>query len=159
EAAQIILLLISPYFLASEYCHDIEMKRAIERHGAGEATIIPVILNPCDWKNSAIGKFRVSPTDGKPITKFPNVHDGYMEVVEDVRRALKTCGNVATLHQRPEPQHKVAEKVVPDRSSNLRVKRRFTDQERDEFLDSSFDYISNFFEASLQELSRRHEEI
>ena len=37
ESAKIILLLISPDFLASDYCYNIEMKRAMERHDRGEA--------------------------------------------------------------------------------------------------------------------------
>src|SRR2546421_4992594 len=48
--AQIILLLISADFLASTYCYSIEMKRAMERHNAGEARVIPIILRPVDWE-------------------------------------------------------------------------------------------------------------
>src|SRR6185295_6399426 len=52
ESAHIILLLISPDFLASDYCYDIEMKRALERHSTGEASVVPIILRPSDWKSS-----------------------------------------------------------------------------------------------------------
>jgi len=55
ERSRIVLLLVSPYFLASEYCYDVEMKRALERHEAGEARVIPVIIHPCDWQNSPFG--------------------------------------------------------------------------------------------------------
>jgi hypothetical protein len=50
ERAQIILLLVSAGFLASDYCYDIEMKRALERHEAKEARVIPIILKPVDCK-------------------------------------------------------------------------------------------------------------
>ena len=50
ESAQVVLLLISPSFLASDYCYDIEMKRAIERHDHGEAKVVPIILRPVDWR-------------------------------------------------------------------------------------------------------------
>jgi hypothetical protein len=49
NTAQIIMLLISADFLASTYCYDIEVKRAMERHNAGEARVIPIILRHCDW--------------------------------------------------------------------------------------------------------------
>src|SRR5690349_5863095 len=49
ERASIILLLISADFLASDYCYDKEMTRALERHKQGEARVIPIILRPCDW--------------------------------------------------------------------------------------------------------------
>ena len=56
NAAEIILLLISVDFLASDYCHDIELRRAMERHEAGEARVIPVILRTVDWKGAPFGK-------------------------------------------------------------------------------------------------------
>jgi hypothetical protein len=48
DSAQIILLLVSADFLASDYCYDIEMKRAMERHELREACVVPIILRPCD---------------------------------------------------------------------------------------------------------------
>src|SRR5437667_11605644 len=45
NAAQIILLLVSPDFLASDYCYGIETKRALERHQAGEVRVIRIILH------------------------------------------------------------------------------------------------------------------
>ena len=49
EAADIILLLVSPAFIASDYCWDVELRRAMERHEAGTALVIPIILRPIDW--------------------------------------------------------------------------------------------------------------
>src|SRR3981081_1929616 len=49
ETAEIVLLLVSPDFLASDYCYEREMSRAIERHNHGSSTVIPVILRACDW--------------------------------------------------------------------------------------------------------------
>src|SRR5690242_14033992 len=64
ESSQIILLLVSANFLASNYCYEIEMQRAIERHKNGTAVVIPVILHPCDWHSAPFGKLRATPTDG-----------------------------------------------------------------------------------------------
>src|SRR5712691_10572913 len=50
--AGIILLLVSPDFVASEYCWSKEMKRAMERHEAREARVIPIILRPVDWHHT-----------------------------------------------------------------------------------------------------------
>src|SRR5260370_31308568 len=50
NAAHVILLLLSPDFMASEYCYSLEAKRAMERHEAGEARVIPILLRPTDWK-------------------------------------------------------------------------------------------------------------
>jgi len=53
--ADIVLLLVSPDFLASEYCYSREMLLAMERHQRGEAKVVPVILRACDWKGSPFG--------------------------------------------------------------------------------------------------------
>src|SRR5205814_10402112 len=50
EEADIILLLVSPYFIASDYCYEVEMKRALERHEQGEARVIPFVLHPYAWQ-------------------------------------------------------------------------------------------------------------
>ena len=61
-------LLISADFLASDYCYDIEMQRALERHHAGEARVIPVILQPVDWQEAKFGALQALPVDAKPVT-------------------------------------------------------------------------------------------
>src|SRR5688572_524231 len=80
EEADVVLLLISPYFIASDYCYENEMARAMKRHDEGTARVIPVILHPCDWKNLPFGKLNATPNDGKPISKFTNKHEGFLEV-------------------------------------------------------------------------------
>ena len=65
DAADVILLLISPDFIASDYCYDREMKRAMERHRTGDARVIPVILRPCDWKDLPFGTL-LAYAEGRP---------------------------------------------------------------------------------------------
>lgn len=68
NAADIILLLISADFIASDYCYEIEMKRAIERHEKGEVVVIPILINHCDWEDTPFGVIQALPQNGKPIT-------------------------------------------------------------------------------------------
>ncbi len=89
ESARIILLLVSPDFLASDYCWDIETKRALERHKAGEARVIPIILRPCDWKNSPLKDLLARPTDGKPITTWANRDEAFLDVVTGIRKVAQ----------------------------------------------------------------------
>src|SRR5580700_9435942 len=56
NSAQIILLMISPDFMASDYCYSIEMKRALERHQRKEARVIPIILHHVHWQGEPLGK-------------------------------------------------------------------------------------------------------
>jgi hypothetical protein len=87
--ADIILLLISADFLASDYCFDIEMKKALDRHAAGEALVIPVILRPVDWRATPFGKLQALPADGRPVTTFENLDIALEQVAQGIRRAIE----------------------------------------------------------------------
>src|SRR5947209_3541721 len=56
ETASIILLLISPDFFASDYCYGVELQRALERHQANEARVIPILLRPVSWEGTPFSK-------------------------------------------------------------------------------------------------------
>ena len=162
DEADIILLLVSPYFLASDYCYEVEMKRSLERHEKKEAVLIPVILEPCDWHSSLFGRIMATPTDGKPVTKYPNIHDAFLDVTKAIRKVSSKLNDKATFRQQNHIVKKQPEttinKVQP-RSSNLRIKKQFTDRDKDNFFEETFEYIANFFEGSLNELEKRNEGI
>src|SRR5208337_1290718 len=89
EEAQVILLLVSSSFLASDYCWDVDTKRAIERHDRGEAGVIPVILRPCDWHGAPFGKIQALPRDGKAVTSWDNRDEAFKDVALGIRRAVE----------------------------------------------------------------------
>jgi len=161
EEAQVILLLVSADFLASEYCYSKEMLRAVERHDAGEAKVLPVILRPCDWHRAPFGKLLATPTDGKPVKKWPDIDEAFLHVVQDVRRAIETIAPRratvprTTARNRPGEEKSAATRNGP-RSSNLRIRKTFTEADKDRFMDEAFEYIANFFENSLRELQDRN---
>nr|WP_277878442.1 TIR domain-containing protein [Coleofasciculus sp. FACHB-SPT36] len=93
ESARIILLLISPPFMASNYCYDIEMQRAMERHDAGTARVIPIILRACDWKDSPFSKLQLLPKDAKPVTQWGDRDDAFLNVVQGIRKAVESLRN------------------------------------------------------------------
>ena len=160
ERADIILFLVSPEFLASKYCFDVELTRAIERHVAKEARVIPIILDSCDWHASPLGKLLAVPTDGKPISKFPNPNDGYLEVVKAIRTALQETGATPEQATASSPSSVTPTASAPDaRSSNLGIRKEFSDHDRDQFLLDSFEFIQKFFEQSLKELEARNPDV
>lgn len=165
DKAEIILLLVSPYFLASDYCYNLEMSRALERNDKAEARVIPVILHPCDWQSAPFGKLRATPSDGKPISKFANMHEAFLEVVNDIKRVAVEMGhsessNISSYPFSETKQKSSSETGVQDpRTSNLRVKKEFTDQDYDTFLDEAFQFIKRFFENSLLELQQRNPQL
>src|SRR6476646_4558301 len=92
KSASIILLLVSSDLLASDYCNDIELQCALERDKNGEARVIPVILRPCDWQNSAFSHLQALPKNAKPVTRWSNRDEAWLSVVEGIRDALKQMG-------------------------------------------------------------------
>ncbi|MCI0691348.1 TIR domain-containing protein [candidate division KSB1 bacterium] len=93
ERADIILLLVSADFIASDYCYEIEMKRALERHEKDEARVIPVIVRDCNWHKAPFAKLQALPKAGKAVKKWAdkdsawrNVAEGIERVVEEIRK-------------------------------------------------------------------------
>ncbi len=89
ELAHVILLLISADFLASDYCYDIEMKRAMERHKTKDARVIPVILRPCDWRDAPFGELQAVPKDARPVTAWSNEDEAWLDVAQGIRSACE----------------------------------------------------------------------
>lgn len=158
---EIILLLVSPDFIASDYCYEIEMKRAMERHAAGEAVVIPVILRACDWHHAPFGKLNATPRDGKPITQWPDTDEAFLQVAKAVRGAVENLVKKASTPaaQMCAPAAPAAMPAIESgpRSSNLRMAKSFTQKDKDQFQAEAFDFIARFFENSLNELGQRNQ--
>ena len=128
NTAQIILLLISPDFIASDYCYSIEMKRAMERHQAGEARVIPVILRPTDWEGTPFKQLQALPTNARPLSSWHNRDDALLDVVNGIREAVKEllASTSAPLSPRSSSQESFSSKIVlpsPLASSTTAEKR------------------------------------
>ncbi|MFQ3788884.1 toll/interleukin-1 receptor domain-containing protein [Halomonas sp. A29] len=165
ENDDVILLLVSSDFLASDYCYETEMLRAIERHDAGEAVVIPVILRACDWHSAPFGKLMATPTDGKPVMQWADRDQAMLEVVRAVREAVqRIAGQPKGSVVRRQESRRVSESGSlpssdPVRSSNLRVAKRFSDRDKDAFRHETFEYLAKFFENSLEELANRNPDV
>jgi hypothetical protein len=105
NSAHIILLLISIDFIRSDYCYEVELKRAIERHNKKEAYVIPIILRPIEWNNLPFSELEPLPKGGKPITDwscreqaFISVSEGIRQVVDEiVAKSLNTTAGINSL--------------------------------------------------------------
>ncbi len=161
EAADIVLLLVSAYFLASDYCIEKELAHALEKHRASTAVVIPVILHPCDWHSAPFGHLRATPTDGKPVSLYGNQHEAFAIVARDIREvALRLAPAERATVPTPSQHSSLTTRLEPGpRSSNLRVKRGFDDHEQDTFLEESFEYITRYFDGSLHELAKRNPQL
>ena len=160
DKADIILLLVSSSFLASRYCFSFEMTRAMDRHAAGAAKVVPVIVRTCDWHSAPFGKLLATPKDGRAITSWPNFDEAYADVARQIRELVEADIDAPgkTVKKTVAPSSNVA--TTPSlRSSNLRLKKEFTELDRDRFLHETFEFSSRFFQGSLSELEVRNASI
>lgn len=112
ERADLILFLVSPDFIASEFIWGHEMKRALEREEKGEARVVPVIVRPCDWHAAPFGKLQAVPTDGLAVTHsdwgsedeaWLDVAKRLRSVVEDLARRGTAAGSSTLWSEAPDP--------------------------------------------------------
>jgi TIR domain len=102
ELADIILLLISPDFIASDYSFDEEMQRAIARHEQGTARVVPVIIRPTSWHRMPFSKLQTLPKDATPISLSNNIDAAFLSVAEGIRTVVQELTTDISVNQKPE---------------------------------------------------------
>ena len=89
QSADLILILVSVNFLASDYCFSNELTVAMDRHRQGKARVIPIILRPVDWRDAPFRNLLALPKDGKPITTWSNPDAAFFDVAQGIRNAVE----------------------------------------------------------------------
>jgi len=88
-SARIILLLVSADFIASDYCYDKEVGRALAQHQAQQARVIPIILRDVDWQPAPFGQLQALPAGGKPVMLWDHKDSAWKEVALGIRRVAE----------------------------------------------------------------------
>ena len=161
--ADIILLLVSPDFIASDYCYDVEMTRALERHDAREAIVIPVILRPTRWQNAPFSKLQALPKNAKPVTKWNDQDEAFLYIAEAIHKVAEMQAKKPAPSPRPVPvAHSSTSTATPSEPSPPAVtynipairkllKASFDDESLDIFC---YDYYRDVHESFSQGMSR-----
>lgn len=93
DDSDIVLLLLSPDFLASDYCYEVEMKKALDLHASNQIHIVPILLRVCDWKNSPFSRLQGLPLDMIPVLSsewdsideaFHNITEGLKDLIQEL---------------------------------------------------------------------------
>jgi hypothetical protein len=90
DQSHIILLLVSPDFMASSYCNQVEVTRAMQRHKMGTARVIPVLVRPTDWEGAPFSKLQSLPTDASPVSQWDDRDAAFLDIVQHVRDVCRT---------------------------------------------------------------------
>lgn len=151
ETSDVIVLLVSPDFLASDYCVDREMVRALELHESEKARVVPIIIEPCDWKSiEVLRRLKALPRDGKPISDWTNANTAFLDIVQELRRIASFEKTDNSFAFEPEVNETPSVKNTP----NYRVKRDFDEIDRSEFLETAFSVIKNYFLDAAKEIDQ-----
>lgn len=159
-ASDVVILLVSAGFIASDYCYEQEMLRAFARQREGTARVIPIILKPCQWKGVPIGKgetlsaFIALPKDGKAVINWPDTDTAFDNAVGSIRDMIKAGGSSPQISGNiAQTLGTSARATRPAGSSNLLgISTKPTDLDRDRFLRSGFTTTAALFEEKLAEL-------
>lgn len=160
-ASDVVILLVSADFIASEYCYEQEMLRAFARQRDGSARVISIILRPCQWKGVPIGngetlsEFVALPKDGKAVITWPDTDTAFDNAVGAIRDMLKAgdgSGQPIT-SLAPRPDANVAGPRSSSSTSLLGIAAKPTDLDRDRFLRSGYTTTAALFEEKLGELN------
>jgi hypothetical protein len=90
NSARIILLLVSPDFIFSEEHGNIELGRAMERHNAKEAIVIPINLRNIDnWREMPFGQLLAIPRNNKPVIEWRNRDAAFAEIAKEIRGVVE----------------------------------------------------------------------
>ena len=88
ETAQLILLLISSDYIASNRCFELEMTRALERQKAGEARVVPILLRPCDWQVGHLAGLKPLPRNAQSITSWSDQDEAWTDLIRGIRAEI-----------------------------------------------------------------------
>lgn len=92
QNADIILLLISKHFFASEYIQATELREALARHEAGKSVVVPVIVRPCIWQEAfGVSRIQALPVGAQPIysSAWNDPEEAMVNVVEGVKKVAE----------------------------------------------------------------------
>lgn len=92
--ADVILLLVSASFIASQYCWNKEVEVALKRHKTGEARVIPIILRPVDWQSTPLEQLQALPTGAKPVTQWGDPDAAFEDVARGIREITESFESV-----------------------------------------------------------------
>jgi hypothetical protein len=128
NSADIILLLVSSDFLFSNYCWDVEVKKAIERHQARETCVIPIILRSVDWSGAPFAKLQALPKNGEPVvSKSWHSQD---EAFTDVAKGIRLVAETIKLEREKLRQQEEAERLQLQREQEEAHRQRQQEAER-----------------------------
>ena len=148
--SELFLALVSPDYLASNYCYEKEFEHALKLADAGNLRIIPIILEPCDWLASPLSQFKALPKDGLPISEWKNQNNAFLNVTTGLRLLLD--GKAERSKRESGTTEGSSRSQPPSSNKRPKIKRDFDAIDKADFADKTYEIIKGYFNASCDEL-------
>lgn len=139
----LFIALLSPDYIASEYCYEKEFESALKKHQEGTIIIVPVIVEPCEWTNTPFKNFKALPKDGKPISEWENPNTALLFVVQQLRNLILSQKLVKRSNK---------SKFEENSHRNYQVKKEFDKIQKLEFKERTFDEVREYMIRFIEEL-------
>ena len=120
--SHLFVALLSPDYLASNYCWKLEYQRAMGRRARGALRVAAVVVRPCDWKATTAARFKLLPTDGKPVSRWRSQDQALLDVTQGIRRVVQAIRKEASTQEALPPSARAA-KVGGPAGAPARLKR------------------------------------
>jgi TIR domain-containing protein len=89
KEADVVLLLVSPEFLASRYCRQVELPATLDLHDCGLTSAIPIILRPCSWHETSLGRLQALPRGGKPVIQWTDRTEAWADTASKISTVIQ----------------------------------------------------------------------
>ena len=151
DSAQLFLCVVSPDFIASGYCYDKELQHAFALQEAGNLQIVSVIVEPCEWLETPLSRFMVTPRDGMAVALWDNENMAFLNVISELRRITSDHGSKQPGNDSGAP---VSSSPIASESPKYIAKRSFDEIDKIKFREQGYAEIFQYFERSCRELSQ-----
>jgi hypothetical protein len=144
-SSELFLALISPDYISSDYCYNKEFETAQKMQNDGILKIVPIIVEPCDWKQTPFGNLKALPKDGKAVSEWTNPNNAFLNIIDELRRLTQP-----TKSSIPFEDNSNGKKLV---TKNYKIKKHFSEVDRYNFKESSYEEIKKYFYSSISEIN------
>lgn len=145
-SAEIFFALVSPDYIASNYCYEKEFETAQNMKEEGKLTIVPIIVEPCDWQKTPFGKLKALPKDGKAVSEWTNPNNAFLNIIDELRHLTTSPKSLITVQSTQATE--TSEKLI----RNYKVKKNFSEVDNYNFKEASYEEVKKYFHSSILEL-------
>lgn len=146
QSAQLFIALLSPDYIASNYCYDKEFQKAIAMQEAGKIIIVPIIIEPCDWLSTPFKEFKALPKDGKAVSAWENSNTAFLNIIQNIRKLLESS-NLKGI------SNNTSSDAVISSSRNYRVKKDFDSIEKIKFTEKAYKEVVELLKRYIGEIN------